>query len=378
MTVGTVAEEGDRVAPTEAEATAEAEIGVEIDGEEKAVEGEVEKPVEGVSESAVEQGEAVMSQQDAETSAPAGDTGSLHTGVEDESAVENATLAADHTGDVEAAATIDLPPQPVDTAEETARTTADTEEDADVSMRTDAGAIAEAIDEVDQITDPAVATIDTETSATELVQADTIPPAAESAIEETAGSAIQAATTVESAEESKPPTPLPTQTRTRRRSSVSTTGPERSRDDVEDGERAQLEEYERAHGAIGSPSTNRLSILYQDSSRRLCFDASIVDKVRIHRSEGKIEVVLAKLEPKTVNGDKAESSGKAEGEVEGEEKDKVELEKSDEAEALARTPLPKGILVSTASPTRTSSTFNRSRPNTPPLPRSTTSTSRTS
>lgn len=364
MTVGTVAEEGDGVAPTEAEATVEAEIGVEVDGEEKAVEGEVEKPVEGVSESAVEQssqqGEAAISQQDAETSAPAGDTGALHTGVEDESAVENATLAADHTGDVEAAATIDLPPQPVETAEETAPTTADTEEDADVSMRTDGGAVAEAIDEVDQITDPAVATIDTETSATELVQADTasttaVPPAAESAVEDTAGSAIQAVTTVESAEESKPPTPLPTQTRTRRRSSVSTTGPERSRDDVEDGERARLEEYERVHGAIGSPSTNRLSILYQDSSRRLCFDASIVDKVRIHRSEGKIEVVLARLEPKIVNGAKAESSGKAEGEVEGEEKDKVELEKSDEAEAEARTPLPKGILVSTASPIRTSS-----------------------
>lgn len=361
MTVGTVAEEGDGVAPTEAEATVEAEIGVEVDGEEKAVEGEVEKAVEGVSESAVEQssqqGEVAISQQDAETSAPAGDTGALHTGAEDESAVENATLAADHTGDVESAATIDLASQPVETTEETATTTADTEEDADVSMRTDAGAIAEAIDEVDQITDPAVATIDTETSATELVQADTIPPAAESAVEDTAGSAIQAATTVESAEESKPPTPLPTQTRTRRRSSVSTTGPERSRNDVEDGERAQLEEYERAHGAIGSPSTNRLSILYQDSSRRLCFDASIVDKVRIHRSEGKIEVVLAKLEPKIVNGDKAESSGKAEGEVEGEEEDKVELEKSDEAEAEARTPLPKGILVSTASPIRTSSTI---------------------
>ena len=69
--------------------------------------------------------------------------------------------------------------------------------------------------------------------------------------------------------------------RTRRRSSVSSVD---SRDDRPD------------EPAIGVPSTNRVSILYEDSSRRLCFDAAAVEKVRIHRQDGKIEVVLIKME----------------------------------------------------------------------------------
>ncbi|KAK4689649.1 hypothetical protein P7C73_g442, partial [Tremellales sp. Uapishka_1] len=44
------------------------------------------------------------------------------------------------------------------------------------------------------------------------------------------------------------------------------------------------------------PGNNRLSILYEDSSRRLCFDAESVEKVRIFRTEGKIEVVLATMD----------------------------------------------------------------------------------
>lgn len=42
----------------------------------------------------------------------------------------------------------------------------------------------------------------------------------------------------------------------------------------------------------GQPSWNRLSILWEDSRRRMCFDVDVVDKVRIWRKEGKIEVEL--------------------------------------------------------------------------------------
>ena len=40
------------------------------------------------------------------------------------------------------------------------------------------------------------------------------------------------------------------------------------------------------------PSTNRLSILYEDSSRRLCLDSEVVSRVKIFRKAGRIEVVL--------------------------------------------------------------------------------------
>ena len=80
----------------------------------------------------------------------------------------------------------------------------------------------------------------------------------------------------------------------------------------------------------GVPSTNRLSILYEDSSRRLCFDAAAVEKVRIFREEGKIEVVL------DVTREKREAST-AENAEEGNSDDH------------ASSSLPKGVLVSALS-----------------------------
>ncbi|WWC65003.1 uncharacterized protein I303_107617 [Kwoniella dejecticola CBS 10117] len=43
------------------------------------------------------------------------------------------------------------------------------------------------------------------------------------------------------------------------------------------------------------PSTNRLSILYEKSSRRICIDSDVVEKVKIWRAEGKIEVCFKHL-----------------------------------------------------------------------------------
>jgi len=83
--------------------------------------------------------------------------------------------------------------------------------------------------------------------------------------------------------------------RTRRRSSVSSV-------DSQDGESVS-----GSSAQIGVPSMNRLSILYEDSSRRLCFDAAVVEKVRIFREEGKIEVILSSA-PEAGNPVKTEPS----------------------------------------------------------------------
>lgn len=53
------------------------------------------------------------------------------------------------------------------------------------------------------------------------------------------------------------------------------------------------------------PSLNRVSVLYEDSTRRLVFDASVVHKIRIFRGEGRIEVDLLaspKTQPEGDNG----------------------------------------------------------------------------
>lgn len=72
-------------------------------------------------------------------------------------------------------------------------------------------------------------------------------------------------------------------TRTRRRSSVSSTD---SRDTV------------HAFQPEVTPSLNRLSILYEGSQRRMCFDAEVVEKIRVYREEGRIEVLFLPVQEK--------------------------------------------------------------------------------
>ncbi|BEI80933.1 hypothetical protein CcaverHIS002_0200930 [Cutaneotrichosporon cavernicola] len=75
-------------------------------------------------------------------------------------------------------------------------------------------------------------------------------------------------------------------------------------------------------GDVAHPSVNRVSVLYEDSTRRLVFDASVVRKIRIFRSEGRIEVDV--------------QPPQAAKEAEAKEGDK---------EAETETELPKGVLV---------------------------------
>ncbi|WVQ77134.1 hypothetical protein IAR50_006817 [Cryptococcus sp. DSM 104548] len=61
------------------------------------------------------------------------------------------------------------------------------------------------------------------------------------------------------------------------------------------------------------PSWNRLSVVWEQSTRRLCFDAEVVGRVRIWRKEGKIEVELKE------GGKESKKESEKEGEKEGED-----------------------------------------------------------
>ena len=70
--------------------------------------------------------------------------------------------------------------------------------------------------------------------------------------------------------------------RTRRRSSVSSTD---SRETL------------NAFQPEVTPSMNRLSILYEGSQRRMCFDAEVVERIEVWREEGRIEVIFTPAKP---------------------------------------------------------------------------------
>jgi 20S proteasome subunit alpha 6 len=70
--------------------------------------------------------------------------------------------------------------------------------------------------------------------------------------------------------------------RTRRRSSVSSTD---SRETL------------NAFQPEVTPSMNRLSILYEGSQRRMCFDAEVVERIEVWREEGRIEVIFTPPKP---------------------------------------------------------------------------------
>ena len=79
--------------------------------------------------------------------------------------------------------------------------------------------------------------------------------------------------------------------RTRRRSSVSSTD---SRETL------------NAFQPEVTPSMNRLSILYEGSQRRMCFDAEVVERIEVHRGEGRLEVIFV---PVAVKGEGEEENG---------------------------------------------------------------------
>ncbi|OCF78804.1 hypothetical protein I204_00748 [Kwoniella mangroviensis CBS 8886] len=87
-------------------------------------------------------------------------------------------------------------------------------------------------------------------------------------------------------------------TRARRRSSVSSTDSRDYQSTIAgDQQNPQSQPQTAASDTTRSvPSTNRLSILYEKSLRRICIDSDVVEKVKIWRKEGRIEVELKDLE----------------------------------------------------------------------------------
>ena len=313
-----VAEESAEAQPEEAEAPAD----VETDSPEvvAAVEpvGEVEPgvatkvevaPTEAVEVSAAVQLPAII---------PAVNQGSP---------VEVETLAVDveppavdvETPAVEAAETTDPGMEAADTAAEAAPVSSETvEASGDISMVIDSSAIAALISELVDSTAEATTLAGSDVlkngdAATETGEA---PPAGrtdgaekpfangeteasikpdEQASSELTVAEASAAELEAALAKSAENTASAYKSRTRRRSSVSSV-------DSQDGESVS-----GSSAQIGVPSMNRLSILYEDSSRRLCFDAAVVEKVRIFREEGKIEVILSSA-PEAGNPVKTEPS----------------------------------------------------------------------
>lgn len=125
---------------------------------------------------------------------------------------------------------------------------------------------------------------------------------------------------------------------------------------------SSLESHQSDAHALGAedpnvpqPSVNRVSVLYEESSRRLVFDASVVSKIRIFRGEGRIEVDLlpqpAEAKPDAKADEKVEEKPDAKPEGEGEEKptdesEEKKTEAADEAKPEEKDDLPKGVLVS--------------------------------
>jgi 20S proteasome subunit alpha 6 len=106
------------------------------------------------------------------------------------------------------------------------------------------------------------------TAATDAVATSAAPASAEETAAAIALSAENAASAYKS--------------RTRRRSSVSSTD---SRETL------------NAFQPEVTPSMNRLSILYEGSQRRMCFDAEVVERIEVWREEGRIEVIFTPPKP---------------------------------------------------------------------------------
>ncbi|TYJ56549.1 hypothetical protein B9479_002796 [Cryptococcus floricola] len=138
--------------------------------------------------------------------------------------------------------------------------------------------------------------------------------------------------------------------RARRHSSVSTSS------------HAPAERHPKsANAASPGVSWNRLSVVWEQSTRRLCFDAEVVEKVRIWRQEGKIEVELKEGEKEEKAQETTEERREKEPEGKTEEGSKYSIRgnkndlKEDNKEGVKESAgewqgLPKGIMMELYSP----------------------------
>lgn len=159
--------------------------------------------------------------------------------------------------------------------------------------KADDTALPSATESVEQTAEPTTAAQEAPSTSngTEVVEGEA-PPTASQPSDATVDPASSAELTVALAKSAENAASA-YKSRTRRRSSVSSTD---SRDTV------------HAFQPEVTPSTNRLSILYEGSQRRMCFDAEVVEKIRVYREEGRIEV-LFQAQPEDSKGEETDDGG---------------------------------------------------------------------
>lgn len=244
-------------------------------------------------------------------------------------AISDPEAAAENATSVPAEATENAPP--TENANGDADQAADDADLAgDVSMITDPGVLADSkavpsdaqevngeppsegatVSEDQGPTEPVVAESAevSSTNAVEAAQSTSEPAASTSAVPPVTTAEADAEILAKSAEATAS---AYSKARARRRSSVSSTY---SHDGGAAGATgASQADDSGADGADSAPkpSFNRVSVLYEHSSRRLIFDAEAIKKVRIFRSEGKIEVTLQKqaVEPTSYAGTDKQPKG---------------------------------------------------------------------
>jgi 20S proteasome subunit alpha 6 len=162
-------------------------------------------------------------------------------------------------------------PVPAEQAAEVEQPTGESSAPAEISAEAGPSSTAEvAAESSTAVADPtttADVAVDS-TAATDAVATSAAPASAEETAAAIALSAENAASAYKS--------------RTRRRSSVSSTD---SRETL------------NAFQPEVTPSMNRLSILYEGSQRRMCFDAEVVERIEVWREEGRIEVIFTPPKP---------------------------------------------------------------------------------
>lgn len=183
----------------------------------------------------------------------------------------------------------------------------------DVSMRTDVGHDADAAEG-----EQAEAALEAPEAAVEAIPQ--VESVGEPSAEAPATDAVDAISALPSEAEAVPATAeQPIATRTRRRSSVSSHATHPDGTATVNGDAEASAPSAPAVDAVPAgpqPSVNRISILYEESSRRICVDAEAVESVRIYRAEGKIEVCLKEEEPVVaVEGEEEREAEKVEGEL---------------------------------------------------------------
>ncbi|WVW80670.1 hypothetical protein I302_102656 [Kwoniella bestiolae CBS 10118] len=302
--------EGEAEAEVEAEAEAEAEVIDEVE-EVQRIKEEIEAETQAQAASIASHGEIAVGGEGEGEKTVSEPVEGIEIAALGESASETTDLAATQATEPESQASEVVAEVPEVASEQVADATP-SEEVADVSMVTDPGitptaeasvAINQPVDttdiaQTDETTEPVQTTAENDSAINTANPEDS---ASEAAVN---GETIQHGQNVESVQHNEGTNnhSAEAKTRARRHSSVSSTD-SRDYQSTLAGDHHHQTTHQLSAPARSVPSTNRLSILYEKSLRRICIDSDVVDKVKIWRKEGRIEVELKALEFESKEGE---------------------------------------------------------------------------